>query len=54
MAVVGDAAELGAWKLEGALALDWAEGDLWSATLSLPKGQPVEFKFVILGEDGKT
>lgn len=41
--VVGGPEQLGAWEVEGAPPLQWAEGDVWSITLLLPPGRH-EFK----------
>lgn len=41
--LVGSAPKLGGWDPEAGLALEWAEGDNWSAEASLPAGV-VEFK----------
>ena len=45
--LVGDSPALGAWQLSSAAAMTWGEGDVWSATVSLPAGADVAFKFVV-------
>lgn len=45
--LVGSAEGMGGWQLESGLALTWSEGHCWSATVPLPLGADVEFKFVI-------
>ena len=35
--IIGSAQQLGAWELEGALPMQWTEGDVWTADVSLPK-----------------
>lgn len=45
--LVGSAEGMGGWQLEGGLPLTWSEGHCWSATVPLPLGADVEFKFVI-------
>jgi alpha-amylase len=45
--LVGDSPALGAWQLTSAAAMTWGEGDVWSATVSLPAGADVAFKFVV-------
>jgi hypothetical protein len=41
---VGNRRELGQWNVEEALELDWNQGDVWSVTIPMPVGKPVEFK----------
>ena len=45
--LVGSSQELGAWKLDAGLPLRWSEEHKWSATVALPAGAAVEYKFVI-------
>ena len=41
--LVGSVPEMGDWEPEAGLALEWSEGDNWSAAATLPAGA-VEFK----------
>ena len=41
--VVGDASATGEWDTEEALAMEWEEGDVWTASAELPPEQH-EFK----------
>lgn len=45
--LVGSHAALGAWQLDGAVRAAWSEGDVWSASVDLPAGAELEFKFVV-------
>ena len=45
-------ARTGAWNLEGAAELHWSDGDRWSATVELPAGRVVEYKYVVLDGSG--
>jgi len=49
--VVGDRTELGDWDAKKGAPLDWSAGDLWSATLHLPVGEELEFKFIVYDSD---
>lgn len=49
--IVGSTPELGDWDVEGALALEWGEGNNWSGSTTLPPG-PAKFKVVIIRGDG--
>lgn len=42
---------LGNWQAEIAPNLHWGEGHLWTATVELPAGRPVEFKFLHVTHD---
>ena len=42
--IVGDAPELGSWKLHDALPCTWAPGDVWSCEVALPEHSVVSFK----------
>jgi hypothetical protein len=46
-------AVLGAWAVEAAPALAWADGHTWTADLALPAGADVAFKLVVLHADGR-
>lgn len=46
LTICGSAAQLGGWDLEKALKMTWSEGDRWQATVELPAGAGVEWKFV--------
>ena len=45
--LVGNAPELGNWQLDHAPNMTWSEGDTWVATITLPPGTDVEYKFVL-------
>lgn len=45
--LVGDAPQLGSWELGNAPHMSWSEGDTWTATVDLPEGASVEYKFVL-------
>lgn len=47
--LVGSAHELGGWDPESGLALEWGEGDNWSAEALLPAGA-VEFKVTMFAD----
>ncbi|KAK3304296.1 Six-hairpin glycosidase-like protein [Chaetomium strumarium] len=55
--VVGSVAELGSWNVADAPALSasgyTSENPIWSATVPLPAGQAVQYKYVKVGSDGK-
>ncbi len=44
--IVGNCPELGGWKLSEAPLMSWSEGNVWRATLELPAGTALEYKFV--------
>lgn len=47
LVLVGSAEELGGWQLEHAPGMTWTEGDVWTATVELPAGAHVEYKFAL-------
>ncbi|KAL4443374.1 hypothetical protein ABPG75_011111 [Micractinium tetrahymenae] len=51
--VVGSGDELGKWDAMAAPELRYTDGDLWQATLQLPTGCIVEYKYVILDGSGR-
>ena len=51
--LVGSAPALGAWSLAGGLDLAWSEGDEWTGSVPLPAGALVEYKYVLVGADGR-
>ena len=52
VAVVGSASALGGWSLASVVPLSWSDGDVWRATVPLPAGALVEYKYVVI--DGAT
>jgi hypothetical protein len=53
--LVGNAAELGAWNADKALAMQPSGSGPrveWSTSIVLPLGQTIEFKFIKRGEHG--
>lgn len=45
--IVGSHETLGAWQLDGAARCSWKEGDVWEASVDLPAGAELEYKFVV-------
>jgi hypothetical protein len=45
--LVGSVKELGGWDLATAAPLSWAEGHCWTASVAMPAGEEVQFKFVV-------
>ena len=50
--VVGNVAALGAWNPASAVALSSADYPVWRATVNLPPGTAVEYKYVKKNPDG--
>ena len=46
LVLVGNTEELGGWELSRAPLMSWSEGDVWTASVALPAGAAVEYKFV--------
>ncbi len=46
LAIVGSCEQLGSWEVASALSMGWDEGHVWRASLELPAGAAIEFKFV--------
>ena len=53
LAVVGDAEALGGWEVGRAPELHWGEGDVWSASVELPAGAAVNYKFIVVQGPGQ-
>ncbi|MFD7699170.1 carbohydrate-binding module family 20 domain-containing protein [Streptomyces caelestis] len=49
--VTGDRPELGSWNPDKAVPLSSAAYPTWSATVVLPANTPVEYKYVIKGDN---
>ncbi|WIA22231.1 hypothetical protein OEZ85_004559 [Tetradesmus obliquus] len=49
--VVGSCASLGAWNVDNAVRLTWQEGNVWEASVELPAGELVEYKYVVRNSD---
>ncbi|KAI7840404.1 hypothetical protein COHA_005835 [Chlorella ohadii] len=47
LVLVGSTDSLGGWELARAPHMTWNEGDLWTATIELPAGTHVEYKFAL-------
>lgn len=47
LVLVGSAEQLGSWQLEHAPTMTWGEGDVWTASLELPAGANIEYKFAL-------
>ncbi|MBG0817691.1 carbohydrate-binding module family 20 domain-containing protein [Planomonospora sp. ID82291] len=50
--VVGDVAELGSWNPANAVALSAASYPVWKATVNLPAGKTISYKYVKKNPDG--
>ncbi|KAI8634097.1 family 15 glycosyl hydrolase [Xylariaceae sp. FL1651] len=54
--IVGDSATLGAWDTSKAIALSAAQytssNPLWSVTITLPAGQAIQYKYIVVNTDG--
>jgi hypothetical protein len=46
--LVGGTPEFGAWTPEAGVALEWSEGNVWSATMPMELGNSYEFKVVVV------
>jgi hypothetical protein len=44
---------LGSWLVTKSLELQWAEGDFWTATVTLPAGFVYEYKYVVMDASTK-
>lgn len=51
--VVGNHWELGHWDPSRAPRMTWTDNHVWVASISLPVGEPLEYKYVITGSDGQ-
>ena len=47
LALVGDAESLGGWEVGHAPVMQWGEGHVWTASLQLPAGAAVNYKFIV-------
>lgn len=47
MRLVGSHEALGSWQVDKAVPATWSEGHQWSASVELPAGAQLEFKFVV-------
>ncbi len=53
LAVVGDVPELGQWKVDHGLRLQWTTGNIWRGEVILPKIQKIlQYKYVVFAENG--
>ncbi|GAA1031968.1 carbohydrate-binding module family 20 domain-containing protein [Virgisporangium ochraceum] len=50
--VVGSTPQLGSWNPANAVPLSAADYPVWKATVSLPTGQPIEYKYIKKDPDG--
>lgn len=54
--IVGDVAALGDWDTDSAVALSAAgytsSNPLWSVTISLPAGEAIQYKYIVVNTDG--
>lgn len=44
--IVGADECVGSWNVDAAPLLQWSEGDIWTATISVPPGTALEYKIV--------
>ena len=44
---VGNAPAFGDWDADKGAALQWQEGDVWTATIDIPVGEPLRFKVTV-------
>lgn len=51
----GDTSALGSWAAApgSAVRMQWSEGDVWTATVALPAGSRLEYKYVVLDPSGR-
>ena len=47
LVVVGNVGQLGGWELGRGATMTWSPGDVWQATVDLPVGTNIEYKFVL-------
>ncbi|GMH45470.1 hypothetical protein BSKO_13427 [Bryopsis sp. KO-2023] len=52
MCVAGAAEELGSWKEDSCLVMNWEEGNVWTADCQLPTGAEIEYKYILKNVDG--
>ena len=45
---MGSHERLGAWDLAAAVPAAWSEGHAWTATVELPLGAEIEYKFAVV------
>lgn len=46
LCVIGNCPALGDWDLTRAVPLAWHDGNVWSATIAIPAGTELEYKFI--------
>lgn len=52
LVLVGSDACVGHWAAEQGIKLQWTEGNVWQARLTLPAGAEFEYKYVVVRDDG--
>lgn len=50
--LVGGHPDIGSWILADGVPLSWSDGDMWNATVDLPAGSVIEYKYVVVGYGG--
>jgi len=50
--IVGSALQFGSWAIAKSPAMQWNEGDIWSATIKLPVNNIYEYKYVVVDSYG--
>eukprot|EP00775_Hariotina_reticulata_P002125 gene2125-2444_t len=50
--VVGSCSSLGGWNIDNAVKLNWQEGHIWEASVELPAGEVVNYKYIVKLTDG--
>jgi len=51
--LIGSHPKLGSWSLNKAIDLRWSNNDVWTATVSLPAGSVLEYKYVVIDYESK-
>merc|ERR1711933_716040 len=45
--LVGDDKALGSWSVSKGKKLEWQEGDMWQATVDLPRDTSIQYKYAV-------
>lgn len=53
LCIVGDAEALGSWDPGNGVAMEWREGDVWTAEVELPLRESIEYKYIVKHEDAR-
>eukprot|EP00873_Tetraselmis_striata_P044934 jgi/Tetstr1/465198/TSEL_009905.t1 len=52
LCLVGSSAALGAWDVGAALEMIWEEGNVWRASIKACAGEALEYKYVVITDNG--